>query len=154
MLLGVKIINVENIETSRKMADHLTKDRRSWNMSRIRSKDTKPETVVRFLLHKMGYRFRLYRKDLPGNPDIVLPKYRTAIFVHGCFWHRHKGCKRCTTPSVNQKYWLSKFAYNIARDKENRRKLKQEGWKCIVVWECETKKPELLSKRLVRLIGN
>jgi len=134
------------------MADHLTKDKRSWNMSRIRSKDTKPEIIVRSLLHKMGYRFRLYRKDLPGKPDIVLPKYKIVIFVHGCFWHRHKGCKRCTTPTTNQKYWLPKLEHNIAKDKENRKKLKSLGWQSIIVWECEVKNKVKIAEKLHRLI--
>ena len=121
------------------MVDHLTKEKRSWNMSRIRSKNTKPEMVVRSLLHRMGYRFRLHRKDLVGKPDIVLPKYKTVIFVHGCFWHRHKGCKRCTTPSSNQGYWSKKFKRNIAQDKKNKKLLNEIKWKVIVVWECETK---------------
>jgi len=136
------------------MADRLSKEKRSWNMSRIRSRDTDPEKKVRSLLHRLGYRFRMYQKDLPGKPDIVLTKYKTVIFVHGCFWHRHKGCSRCTTPSTNQEYWLAKFEKNTAKDKKNRMILRRLGWKCITVWECETKKPEKLTRRLVRLIGN
>ena len=130
------------------MVDHLTKKKRSWNMSRIRSKDTKPEIIVRSLLHGMGYRFRLHGKDLPGKPDIVLPKYKTVIFVHGCFWHRHKGCKRCTTPSTNKDYWLKKFERNIANDRMYKKMLKIKGWKVIIVWECETKMISKLKKRL------
>jgi DNA mismatch endonuclease, patch repair protein len=107
--------------------DNLSKEKRSWNMSQIRSKDTKPEIIVRSMLHRMGYRFRLHRKDLPGKPDIVLPKYKTVIFVHGCFWHRHKGCKRCTTPSANQTYWLPKLHRNADRDKQNQKLLKKTG---------------------------
>jgi DNA mismatch endonuclease (patch repair protein) len=121
------------------MVDHLTKEKRSWNMSQIRGKNTKPEIFVRSLLHRMGYRFRIHRKDLPGKPDIVLPKYRTVIFVHGCFWHRHKGCKRCTTPSTNKEYWLKKFERNKINDKIYKRELKEKGWKIITIWECETK---------------
>lgn len=134
------------------MTDHLSTKKRSWNMSRIRSKDTKPEIIVRSLLHRMGYRFRLYRKDLPGKPDIVLPKYRTIIFVHGCFWHRHKGCKRCTTPSTNRNYWLPKLEKNIVKDKEHRKKLKQMGWRSIVVWECEINNIGKLSQKLEKLM--
>ncbi len=129
------------------MTDHLTKEKRSWNMSRIRSKDTKPELIVRSLLHRMGYRFRLHRKDLPGKPDIVLPKYKTVIFVHGCFWHRHKGCKGRTTPSTNKEYWDKKFLRNIEKDKANRRDLKKAGWKVIVIWECESKKTAAIKKK-------
>lgn len=121
------------------MTDHLSRERRSWNMSRIRSKNTKPEVIVRSLLHRMGYRFRICVKDLPGKPDIVLPKYKTVIFVHGCFWHRHEGCKRCTTPSSNKKYWLEKFQKNKARDLRVVNELEEKGWRVIVIWECEIK---------------
>ena len=128
--------------------DHLTKERRSWNMSRIRSKNTKPELIVRSVLHKAGYRFRLngkisrkiYEKGvLPGKPDIVLPKYKIAIFVHGCFWHRHQGCKKCTTPSTNVEYWNEKFNKNSLRDAENIKRLKEIKWIPLVLWECEIK---------------
>ncbi|MBN2455469.1 MAG: DNA mismatch endonuclease Vsr [Sedimentisphaerales bacterium] len=107
-------------------------------MSRIRSENTKPEIIVRSILHKMGYRFRLHRKDLPGKPDIVLPKYKTVIFVHGCFWHRHKGCKRCTMPSTKPDYWTAKFKHNLQRDKNNQRLLNTLGWQTIIIWECQT----------------
>jgi DNA mismatch endonuclease, patch repair protein len=133
------------------MVDHLTKKMRSWNMSRIRSKDTKPEMIVRSLLHRMGYRFRLHRKNLPGKPDIVLPKYKTVIFVHGCFWHRHKNCKRCTTPTSNKEYWMEKFQKNIKQDKMNHRKLVNLRWNVIVIWECEV---ENLNKKLSRIDKN
>ena len=123
-------------------------------MSRIKSKNTKPEIVVRSLLHQMGYRFRLHRKDLPGKPDIVLAKYKTVIFVHGCFWHRHKGCKRCTTPSTNQKYWLPKLEHNIVKDKLNQRLLKKKGWKPIIVWECEIKDLDRLSRKMSKVLGS
>ncbi len=129
------------------MVDHLTREKRSWNMSRIRSKNTKPEIIVRSLLHRMGYRFRLHQKDLPGKPDIVLTKYKTVIFVNGCFWHRHKGCKRCTTPSTNKDYWLKKFERNIANDRMYKKAIKKDGWKVIIVWECETQLISKLKKR-------
>ena len=109
-------------------------------MSRIRSKNTKPEMHVRSALHRAGYRFRLHVKDLPGKPDIVLPKYKTVIFVHGCFWHRHKGCSRATMPSSNQEYWKQKFKQNVERDKREQAELKKLGWNVIVVWECEVEK--------------
>ena len=121
-------------------------------MSRIRSKDTRPEKVVRSLLHKMGYRFRLYRNDLPGKPDIVLPKYKTVIFIHGCFWHRHKRCKRCTTPSTNQAYWFKKFERNVAKDKANLNMLKKAGWKIVVVWECWVKNLDRIKAMLEKSI--
>ncbi len=130
------------------MVDHLTKKMRSWNMSRIRSKDTKPELIVRSLLHRMGYRFRLYRKDLPGKPDIVLPKYKTVIFVHGCFWHRHKNCKNCTMPSSNQLFWKKKFDKNIKKDRLSKTQLHHYGWKVLTIWECETKKEDRFKKKL------
>src|SRR5208282_4316998 len=98
--------------------DSLSPERRSWNMSRIRAKDTRPERLVRSLLHNLGYRFRLNRKDVPGRPDIVLPKYRAAIYVHGCFWHRHEGCALAYTPKSNLEFWNKKFARNKERDAE------------------------------------
>lgn len=121
------------------MADRLTKEHRSWNMSRIRSTNSKPEIIVRSLLHRMGYRFRLHRKDLPGKPDIVLPKYRTVIFVHGCFWHRHQGCKYAYQPKTRKEFWEAKFKSNIERDKMVFSKLQTLGWEVIVIWECEIK---------------
>ena len=135
------------------MIDYLTKEKRSWNMAQIRSKNTKPELIVRSLLHRIGYRFRLHRKDLPGKPDIVLPKYRTVIFVHGCFWHRHKGCKRCTMPKTNRDYWLEKFSHNIVKDGEYIRKLENDGWKVLIVWECETKNILKLEEAMASLLS-
>jgi len=121
------------------MVDIISEERRSWNMSRIRGKDTKPEIIVRSMLHRMGYRFRLHRKDLPGKPDIVLPKYNTVIFVHGCFWHRHKGCKFAYKPKSRIDFWNSKFDETVARDKRNRKQLEANGWNVEIIWECETK---------------
>lgn len=108
-------------------------------MSAIKDRDTKPEVMVRKLLHALGYRFRLQRKDLPGRPDIVLPKYKTAIFVNGCFWHRHKGCKLASTPSSNSAFWQKKFAANVERDVRNYAALQEMGWNVLVIWECEVK---------------
>jgi DNA mismatch endonuclease, patch repair protein len=119
--------------------DILTKEKRSWNMSRIRCKDTKPEKIVRSVLHKNGFRFRLNRKDLPGKPDIVLPKYQTVIFVHGCFWHRHPQCRFAYNPKSRVKFWQNKFNENIERDRFVKKELRKMGWKVIVVWECELK---------------
>jgi len=118
---------------------HKVSEKRSRNMSAIKSKNTKPEIAVRKLLHSMGYRFRLHRKDLPGSPDIVLPKYKTVIFVHGCFWHRHQNCKYASTPKTRQEFWNKKFNENINRDKINQENLSSKGWKIIIVWECEIK---------------
>jgi DNA mismatch endonuclease (patch repair protein) len=130
------------------MADSLTKERRSWNMSRVCSKNTKPELFVRSILHCSGYRFRLHNLNLPGKPDIVLAKYRTIIFVHGCFWHRHKNCKDATVPKSRTEFWLQKFSQNVERDEKARLALSQLGWKVLVVWECETLQPDLLLNRL------
>ena len=137
------------------MQDRLSKARRSWNMSRIRGKDTGPERIVRSALHRLGFRFRLHGRELPGRPDIVLPKYRTVVFVHGCFWHRHRGCKNCTTPTNNRGFWVKKFEGNAARDKANARALRRCGWRVLVVWECEAEKPSglaRLERRLVRFL--
>jgi len=138
--------------------DLLTKEKRSWNMSRIKGKDTKPEIIVRSILHKNGFRFRLNRKDLPGKPDIVLPKYQTVILVHGCFWHRHPRCKFAYNPKSRVKFWQNKFSENVERDKNVRKKLRRMGWKVIVVWECELRNMEklknvLLKKLLSKLAG-
>ncbi len=130
------------------MVDRLTKEKRSWNMSRIKGRDTGPELAVRSLLHKAGYRFRLHRKDLPGKPDIVLPKYRTVILVHGCFWHRHEGCAFAYKPKSRQDFWKKKFKENTRRDRNNIDALDTLGWRVIVVWECEIGKTEHLSQRL------
>lgn len=120
--------------------DSLSKEHRSWNMSRIRSTNTKPEMLVRSFLHRNGFRFRLHVKDLPGHPDIVLPKYKTVIEVRGCFWHRHRGCKYATTPSSNTEFWQTKFNQNIKRDRNHAKELNALGWNVIVIWECETDK--------------
>lgn len=112
-----------------------------------KSKDTKPEILVRKLLHGLGYRFRLCRKDLPGKPDIVLPKYRTVIFVHGCFWHQHAGCKAASRPSTNVEFWEKKFARNRERDARVEAELAALGWRVIVIWECEVKR--VLATRVI-----
>jgi len=119
------------------MADHLSKNKRSWNMSRIKSRHTKPELILRSLLHRSGFRFRINYNKLPGSPDIVLPKYKTVIFVHGCFWHRHPSCSKATTPNTNRDYWQKKFDKNVSRDIEIRKEIKKLKWHIIVVWECE-----------------
>ena len=121
---------------------------RSRNMAAIRGKDTAPELAVRRILHAMGLRFRLHRRDLPGRPDIVLPKHRTVVFVHGCFWHRHEDCRYTTTPKTRQEFWQTKFAANVERDRRNRTDLLQLGWRVIVVWECELRQPSDLKERL------
>lgn len=118
-------------------------------MSRVRSKNTKPEVFARSVLHRMGYRFRVHRKDLPGNPDIVLPKHRAVIFVHGCFWHRHPGCSKATVPKTNTDWWRNKLENNVERDARNYRQLRELGWRVFTLWECETKKgPEVCAERM------
>ena len=129
---------------------HKVSEQRSRNMSAIKSKNTKPEIKVRKILHSMGYRFRLHRKDLPGSPDIVLPKYKTVIFVHGCFWHRHENCKYASTPKTRQEFWEAKFRENINRDKLNQENLSSKGWKIIVVWECEINDKDFDLSRLFK----
>ena len=122
------------------MSDKLTPEKRSWNMSRIKGKDTKIEVEVRKYLFSKGYRFRKNDKRYPGKPDIVLPKYHVAIFVHGCFWHRHEGCKDATTPKTRTEFWLEKFDKNVKNDQIKQEKLREFGWKVIVIWECELKR--------------
>ena len=118
------------------MTDIVTPEVRSRIMSRIRGQDTVPEKIVRSLLFRSGFRFRLHRRDLPGRPDIVLPKYRAVIFINGCFWHAHARCAYATSPSSNRKFWQTKLADNQERDRRNIRKLHQAGWRVLVVWEC------------------
>lgn len=132
------------------MADKLTAQRRSWNMSRIRSRDTAPEKIVRSLLHSLGFRFRLHHSGLPGKPDLVLRRYNTVIFIHGCFWHQHPGCIDCSKPSSNSQYWSAKLARNVERDKQNKARLIKAGWNIILIWECETKRLDILEKRLLK----
>lgn len=134
------------------MTDVLTPDQRRRCMAAIRGRDTEPEILVRSLLHRMGYRFRLHADDLPGRPDIVLPKYRTVIRVHGCFWHRHPGCEFSSTPKTRSEFWRAKFAGNVARDARTARRLRSEGWRVITVWECETRAQGKLAHRLDRLL--
>jgi DNA mismatch endonuclease, patch repair protein len=117
-------------------------------MAAVRRADTRPEVVVRRLLHRMGLRFRLQRGDLPGRPDIVLPRRRTIIFVHGCFWHRHPRCKKTTTPASNRAFWLAKFAQNRKRDRRVQAELQARGWRVLVIWQCQTGDLEQLADRL------
>ncbi|MBK8060030.1 MAG: DNA mismatch endonuclease Vsr [Gemmatimonadetes bacterium] len=118
------------------MADIVDRATRSRMMAGIGGKDTAPELTVRRFLHREGFRFRLHRRDLPGRPDVVLARYRVAVLVHGCFWHRHSSCRYATTPSSNREFWHAKFAQNVARDRRNLRELRRLGWTPIVVWEC------------------
>lgn len=119
------------------MVDVVDKATRSRMMSGIRGKNTSPEMTVRRFLHGKGLRYRLHVKDMPGKPDLVFPKHGVALFVHGCFWHRHPGCRYSTTPASNQEFWLAKFDDNVRRDREAVKKLKKVGWRVFVVWECQ-----------------
>ena len=137
------------------MADNLTKEVRSMNMSHIRSKNSKPEEIVRKFLFANGFRYRKNVKSLPGCPDIVLSKYHTVIFVNGCFWHKHN-CSRFVWPTSNQEYWRQKILHNVERDKRNTDLLQQTGWKVLVVWECELKtknRSETLQRVIAELGG-
>jgi DNA mismatch endonuclease (patch repair protein) len=135
------------------MADTISKEHRSWNMSRIKGKDTKPEVRVRSWLFRHGYRFRKNDKRLPGVPDVVLPKYKSVIFVNGCFWHRHEGCKYAYTPKSRVDFWQKKFDQNVVNDKLHRDQLEQMGWKVITIWECELKdRPEEVMENVSRAL--
>lgn len=122
------------------MADRLTAEKRSWNMSRIKGKDTSIEVKVRKYLFSKGYRYRKNDKRFPGRPDVVLPKYHTVIFVHGCFWHRHPGCKDSTTPKTRTEFWLDKFEKNVTSDRAHCEALESTGWNVIILWECDINK--------------
>lgn len=130
--------------------DTLTPMKRSERMGRVRSRDTTPEMAVRRLVHSLDFRYRLHDRRLPGTPDLVFPGRKRVIFVHGCFWHRHPRCKKASTPSTNVDFWSAKFDANRLRDKRKIRELQRLGWKALVVWECETRKPEKLKERLRR----
>ena len=132
------------------MADKLSPEHRSRNMAAIRSKDMKPELVVRRLAHSLGFRFRLHRKDLAGKPDLVFPKYKAVIFVHGCFWHQHEDarCLDGKQPKSNQNYWAPKLSRNVERDAKNKASLEQQGWRVLIIWECETKDAVMLASRI------
>src|ERR1700712_3442515 len=133
------------------MADVHSKETRSYNMSRIRSKDTRPEMLVRKFLHKNGFRYRLHVKNLPGKPDIVLPKYHTVIFVHGCFWHGHEGCKKAALPKTRTEWWQAKINKNKSNDLQALQKLDKAGWQTVVLWECQLK-PVFIEQEIHLLI--
>ena len=137
------------------MTDHLAPERRSQNMAAIRGKDTAPEMAVRRLAHRLGYRFRLHRKDLLGKPDLVFPSRKAVIFVHGCFWHQHPAeqCK-ARPPKSKLDYWLPKLQRNVERDQRNRDQLINSGWRVLVIWECETKHKDSLEAQLTAFLGS
>lgn len=134
------------------MADKHSKEKRSYNMSQVKNKETKPEVFVRKYLFANGFRYRKNDKCLPGHPDIVLPKYKTVIFINGCFWHQHENCKYSALPKTNRAFWTEKLACNKLRDKEKIEQLKSMGWRVIAVWTCELR-PKVRQDRLVRLCG-
>ncbi|POP67710.1 very short patch repair endonuclease [Pseudomonas syringae] len=135
------------------MTDRLTSQKRSWNMSRIRSRDTAPELAVRKVLYRMGYRYRLHSAIVPGKPDIVLTKFKSVIFVHGCFWHRHSGCKFAYTPKSREEFWTKKFEANFRRDEVVKKQLSELGWRILIIWECETKSSDIIENRLRGFLG-
>ena len=134
------------------MVDRISPERRSWLMSRVKSKNTTPEMRVRQTAHALGLRFRLHKKDLPGKPDLVFAKYNTALFVHGCFWHRHQSCRKASIPKTRVDFWKSKFDANVSRDQRVANDLRELGWNVAVIWECETKNSELLVSKLEALM--
>jgi len=134
--------------------DHLGPAERSRLMARIRGSNTKPELMVRQVAHHLGFRFRLHQKDLPGTPDLVFPKYRLAVFVHGCFWYRHEGCRRASTPATNGPFWEEKFKRNVERDATATQELERAGWRALVIWECAARNPESVGRQLSEAIAS
>lgn len=136
------------------MTDVVDRATRSRMMSGIGPKDTLPEMIVRRYLHSAGLRFKIHDRRLVGRPDLVLPRYRTVVFVHGCFWHRHGGCRLASTPGTNRRFWLKKFAGNVARDSQNERDLLSMGWQVMVIWECELKGVDAIDRLFWKIVGN
>ena len=134
------------------MTDIVDSKRRSELMANIRGRDTTPELAVRRIAHRMGLRFRLYRNDLPGRPDLVFPKHRLAVFVHGCFWHRHEGCRHASTPKSRIAFWTEKFTANVVRDARQEAALRALGWRVLVVWQCESRDEATVERRLAASI--
>lgn len=132
--------------------DHLTKKKRSWNMSRIKNKDTAPEKDVRKILSNLGIKYTLHAKRLSGKPDIIIKRDRVAVFINGCFWHQHKGCKRKTMPKENRNYWKPKLKRNVAKQRADIKRLKKDGWNVNIVWECETRDEAKLKKKLQKIL--
>ena len=135
------------------MTDTVSKEQRSANMSAVRSRNTGPEIRVRQIAHGLGYRFRLHRRELPGKPDIAFPGRQKVVFVHGCFWHQHKGCPRASIPESNSEFWRNKLSRNMVRDAKQVAAIRKNGWRVLVVWECETKNERRLAARLRRFLG-
>jgi DNA mismatch endonuclease (patch repair protein) len=136
------------------MPDKFTPQERSRIMARVKSRDTAPEKMVRKILHRMGYRFRLRSAKLPGKPDVILPKHKKIVFVHGCFWHGHEGCRRSLRPASNSEYWNRKIDRNIARDARVQQELKEMGWKVLVIWQCQMRDASTVEERLEGFLNN
>jgi len=134
------------------MADVHTREQRSRNMAAIRGKDTKPEMIVRRIAHQLGFRFRLHRRDLPGAPDLVFPRLRRIINVHGCYWHMHDCRWGCVTPKTNAEFWQTKRTGNVDRDKRNLAALRRDGWKVLTVWECEVKDADRIAVKITKFL--
>ncbi len=130
------------------MSDVFSPEKRRWIMSRVRNRDTAPEVAVRSMIHRMGYRFRLHARDLPGTPDIVLPRHKKVVFVHGCFWHGHEGCPRAKLPQTNAEFWRKKIETNVRRDRKVVEELAECGWQVLIVWGCELRHPQHLTEKL------
>ena len=136
------------------LVDKLTPEHRSWLMSQVRARNTSPEIRVRKAAHAMGLRFRLHRNDLPGSPDLVLPRHRRVILVHGCFWHRHSGCRKASIPKTRPDYWKAKFHANVERDDRVTEALERLGWEVSTIWECEVSTPKAAVERLSHIFGS
>jgi DNA mismatch endonuclease (patch repair protein) len=136
------------------VTDHLSHRKRSLNMAAIHAKNTIPELAVRKIVYGLGYRYRLHDPKLPGKPDLVFPSRRKALFVHGCFWHKHNGCSRATIPKTRTDFWEAKLGSNAARDRRNRRQLLRLGWRVLTAWQCELKDPRRLAERLDEFLAN
>lgn len=145
--------NIQSREARTKMVDVLTPTQRRFNMSRIRNRDTRPEMIVRSIVHRMGYRYSLHKKTLPGKPDLVLVRYRKIINVHGCFFHMHRCRYGSVVPATNAEFWAAKRLSNVERDRRNIKHLRRAGWRVMVVWECETRNSERLAKRLRKFLA-
>ena len=133
--------------------DRITAEKRSWNMIRIRGTDTQLLVRVRSIIHRLGFRFSLHRRDLPGKPDIVLPRHGAVVFVHGCFWHRHRGCANSVLPKTRPEFWAQKLSRNVDRDKHVRAALKKLGWRVLTIWECEVPDTERLREKLLAFLS-
>lgn len=145
--------HIRDVAKTRTLPGPAVDPKRSALMGRVKGKHSKPEVAVRKIVHALGYRFRLHSRNLPGTPDLVLPRLRKVLFVHGCFWHRHEGCGRTTSPKTRAAFWAEKFQCNIARDDDKARQLRALGWDVLIVWECETFDLHRLTRRLSKALG-